>query len=133
MIGLDIASIPIFDSGRERGMGEWRLGDISILGDYDSPPGLEGFDVPKELRVSPRMAWIMGGIIELFKRRPVVDLAACKDCGSCVASCPVQAIDPGTKSIDYEKCIECLCCHEMCMFKAVELKRVNKLMAIIAP
>jgi uncharacterized protein (DUF362 family)/Pyruvate/2-oxoacid:ferredoxin oxidoreductase delta subunit len=133
MLGLDIDSVPIFDSGRERGMGEWRLGAIAILGDYASPPRLRGFDVPKAISVGPRMGRLMGGLVDMFKRRPVVDLSACRDCGSCVASCPVKAIDPAMKSIDYSKCIECLCCHEMCMYKAIELRRVNKLMALIAP
>jgi hypothetical protein len=45
----------------------------------------------------------------------------------------VKAIHPETKAIDYSKCIECLCRHEMCMFKAVEHKRANRLMALIAP
>jgi uncharacterized protein (DUF362 family)/Pyruvate/2-oxoacid:ferredoxin oxidoreductase delta subunit len=133
MLGLDIASVPIFDSGRERGMGEWRLGAVSILGDYASPPRLKGFDVPKEIKVGPRMGKLLGGMVAALKRRPVVDLEICRDCGSCVASCPVKAIHPETKAIDYLKCIECLCCHEMCMFKAVELKRANRLMALIAP
>jgi ferredoxin len=133
MLGLDIASVPIFDSGRARGMGEWRLGAVSILGDYASPPALKGFDVPKEISVGPRMGKVLGGMVDMLKRRPVVDLKLCRNCGSCVASCPVQAIDPATKAIDYSKCIECLCCHEMCMFKAVELRRTNKLMALIAP
>lgn len=40
----------------------------------------------------------------------------------CVESCPVKAIDINTKYIDYT---ECMCCHELCMHKAVELKKDN--------
>jgi Fe-S-cluster-containing hydrogenase component 2 len=43
----------------------------------------------------------------------------------CVESCPVQAIDKETKLINYDKCIECMCCHELCLHKAVQLKKSN--------
>ncbi|MFA7660970.1 MAG: hypothetical protein WCX60_07215 [Anaerovoracaceae bacterium] len=42
-------------------------------------------------------------------------------------SCPVLAIDKETKRIDYEACIACMCCHELCQYKAVELRRDNLL------
>ena len=50
----------------------------------------------------------------------------------CVESCPVKAIDKDTKYIDYTKCIECMCCHELCLHKAVDLKKDNFLADIIA-
>jgi uncharacterized Fe-S center protein len=49
----------------------------------------------------------------------------------CVESCPVQAIDRNTKKIDYSICIECMCCHELCQYKAVKLRRVNPLMEAV--
>ncbi|MBN2460255.1 MAG: DUF362 domain-containing protein [Candidatus Cloacimonetes bacterium] len=51
----------------------------------------------------------------------------CKLCGVCVTSCPVQAIRmEGTGStpvIDYKTCIKCLCCHEVCPYHAVYIKK----------
>jgi uncharacterized Fe-S center protein len=44
----------------------------------------------------------------------------------------MKAIDKDTKQIDYKACIECMCCHELCMYKAVELKKNNILAGIIA-
>mgnify|MGYP002411083792 FL=1 len=49
----------------------------------------------------------------------------------CVESCPVQAIDINTKKINYDKCIECMCCHELCMHEAVDLKKDNIIADII--
>jgi ferredoxin len=129
MLGLDIEELPIFASARERGLGAWRREDIRLLGGFESPPRLRDFDVPKALRVGALAGKAFGGIIGFLKRRPQIDLAACKDCGVCVESCPVNAIDRLTKNIDYAKCIECLCCHELCMHKALELRRANWLMA----
>jgi len=69
--------------------------------------------------------------MNLMKKRPQVVPSASKDCGTCVESCPVGAIDRPTKSIDYSKCIECLCCHESCMHKAVDLRHANRFMALV--
>ena len=57
----------------------------------------------------------------------------CTACGTCVQSCPVQAITIETVStpggqkrrahMDLNKCIRCYCCHELCPYDAVDLKR----------
>jgi ferredoxin len=55
----------------------------------------------------------------------------CKECNTCVESCPVQAIDIRTKRIDYTECIECMCRHELCRYQAVRLKRINPLASLM--
>ncbi len=49
-------------------------------------------------------------------QRPVCDNSACKMCGGCWNYCPARAIKPGGIKIrfDYEKCIRCYCCIEVC-------------------
>ena len=47
MIGLDIVDIPILNAARERNIGQWKLENIQICGDYNSPPELKGFKLPK--------------------------------------------------------------------------------------
>jgi uncharacterized Fe-S center protein len=49
----------------------------------------------------------------------------------CVESCPVEAINQETKKIDYSSCIECMCCHELCLHKAVELRKDNRVADIL--
>jgi uncharacterized protein (DUF362 family)/NAD-dependent dihydropyrimidine dehydrogenase PreA subunit len=55
----------------------------------------------------------------------------CICCGRCVAHCPpkAMAIIDGKVSIDYDKCIRCYCCQELCPENAVHLEesRVLKL------
>ena len=43
----------------------------------------------------------------------------------CVERCPVQAKNKETKQINYSICIECMCCHELFRYKAVQLKIDN--------
>lgn len=106
----------------------------ALLGGWERfarPPLLQGFDVPRAVKVGAIGGKAFGAIISLLKKRPSVDLSACTDCRTCVESCPVGAIDRSTKSIDYSRCIECLCCHELCMQEAVELRHANRLMAFL--
>lgn len=51
----------------------------------------------------------------------------CRLCRVCVDSCPVQAmkLDKGDlhPKIDHEKCIKCMCCHELCPYSVVYVKK----------
>ncbi len=126
MIGLDIEAVPVYDAARERGLGEWKLENIEVTGDYDFPPKLSGFRLPKRFGSSKKRNYgILVRLIDFFRTRPKIDKKICKGCNVCVESCPVQAIDKQTKEINYKICIECMCCHELCMHKAVRLKKDN--------
>lgn len=48
--------------------------------------------------------------------RPAPDMARCELCGLCVKHCPpdVMRIAGDRLHIDYERCIRCFCCHELC-------------------
>ncbi len=134
MIGLNVDNIPILVSARQRKLGEASLSRISILGDYSTPPRLAGFKVPKRLTrlaSSPRTHRLLVTVIELLKVRPRISTRLCRNCNMCVESCPMQAIHPETKAIDYSTCIECMCCHEVCLYQAVKLKRDNPVMELI--
>ncbi|MEQ8199936.1 MAG: DUF362 domain-containing protein [Syntrophomonadaceae bacterium] len=124
MLGMELDDIPILVSARERGLGESDLNRIQISGDYDRPPRLADFKYPKRFRSTKAGNHaVLVRLIDFLKTRPKVNPRLCKACDMCVESCPVQAIDESTKKIDYHKCIECMCCHELCLHQAVELKR----------
>jgi len=48
----------------------------------------------------------------------------CRQCGVCLTSCPVQAISMNNEkmAIDSRKCIECLCCQEVCLYDAINIE-----------
>lgn len=132
MIGLDIKDIPILNAARERNIGNWELENIQVLGDYDYPPELKGFKLPKRFNSKKKQNYIaLIKVIDFLKTRPKIKLSLCKQCNMCVDSCPVQAINKDTKVIDYSKCIECMCCHELCRYKAVELKKDNMIAGLM--
>lgn len=126
MLNMKLQDVPILLTAQKRGIGEARLLNIQIEGDYGSIPSLEGFRLPKRYRTGrKRNHKAVVKVIDFLKARPRIDLKKCKNCNMCVESCPVGAIDRTTKRINYSICIECMCCHELCMHKAVELKRDN--------
>lgn len=49
----------------------------------------------------------------------------CTACKDCVQICPKKAIKiiEGQAKVDYSKCIQCYCCHEVCTYNAINLKR----------
>jgi uncharacterized protein (DUF362 family)/ferredoxin len=53
--------------------------------------------------------------------RPVCDQTLCRMCSKCWTICPAQAIKEktGTIEFDYEKCICCYCCIEVCPYGAL--------------
>lgn len=57
-------------------------------------------------------------------QRPVVTGALCKMCGECAKYCPAKAITDENDQIkfDYDKCIRCYCCIEVCPYGALETK-----------
>ena len=62
---------------------------------------------------------------KLYDQHPVIT-ERCKRFGVCVRSCPVTAISygqDGMPRIDREKCIKCMCCHELCPHSVVEIQK----------
>jgi heterodisulfide reductase subunit A-like polyferredoxin len=132
MIGLDIQAIPIYDAARERNLGESSLDNIQVSGDYNSPPKLPGFKLPKRFGSTKKQNYgVLVKLIDFMRARPRIDRKICKGCNVCVESCPVRAIDKLSKEINYKACIECMCCHELCMHKAVKLQKDNPIAGVM--
>jgi len=131
MIGLDIEDMPVYAAALENGFGKWRESDVEITGDFDSPPRLRGFKVPAMFLGRARKSRIFGRLVDVLKKKPSINIKACKKCRVCENSCPMKAIDIGTFTIDYTKCINCMCCHEMCVYKAIKLVNADPPLKVI--
>lgn len=65
----------------------------------------------------------------VFTPRPIVNSSKCKACGECVRICPAKTISFKTKNekkvawINKKDCIHCYCCHEICPFDSIILKK----------
>jgi uncharacterized protein (DUF362 family)/Pyruvate/2-oxoacid:ferredoxin oxidoreductase delta subunit len=130
LINLDPALVPTSAPGEQAGLGTYHDENIEIVGgnidDYLCPD----FDVVRKPIVSRR-----GGKFSIFIKnhtspRPAIDKMLCNCCGTCVKNCPVtpKAVDwvggdesrPPTHN--YDRCIRCFCCQEMCPLGAISVQ-----------
>jgi uncharacterized protein (DUF362 family)/ferredoxin len=54
-------------------------------------------------------------------QRPVCNASLCRHCGECWRYCPAKAIEQESKGLkfDYDRCIRCYCCIEICPYGAL--------------
>ena len=107
------------------GIGPSTEEEIDIRGEDIEQAKPASFKLPSSYKLNKLLS---GVFIRMFRKfiwsRPYVDFAECSKCSKCIDSCPVKAmklLDDGI-CINYETCINCLCCHELCDNDAVKLK-----------
>lgn len=130
IIGFEPSQIPSIKRSVERGLISGDFDDINILGEQIKDVSVPDFKKPTiDLspsfydRVLPR--FVSKRLIRITKAKPVFDHKVCSGCGVCCKSCPPNAIEmkDGKPCVDLDKCISCFCCHELCIFAAVHIKR----------
>ncbi len=133
IMNLNPVQLPNIKTGIDRGYLDEKL-SIDIIGD-----DLDSFVVKDFKNVPPNNfkpfativpQWLQPTIHRLTTQRPVVSRRKCKGCKKCFDHCPVKAITmtPTKKGgipkakFDYNKCIRCYCCQELCPFGLVRVK-----------
>ncbi len=115
LLGLDPQELLTYNLARQLGFfdGEVHVnGNLHIVDDYRFPE-LNSLSMgPESLNRFMRKYVI---------QKPVVDNDKCKLCGECWKICPAEVISHNTKGIqfDYDKCIRCYCCLEVCLHGAI--------------
>ena len=126
MMGYKDGKVPTTRFAAQRGLGTTRRKDIEIVGEDPANFDLEGFKRPGTTLLNV----IPGPLVKALRPwvwiYPVMSKErGCRGeaCGLCVRSCPVDAIEMTETGpvVDRKKCIECLCCHEVCPENAVEI------------
>jgi uncharacterized protein (DUF362 family) len=102
------------------------LSTITVLGDTLDQLRLKNFRPAKMTDVN---FGLKGGLKRYLKHsltaRPSVDRKLCKLCNACVSHCPPEAmkIEKQKLQIDYDRCIRCFCCQELCPYGALPTKQ----------
>lgn len=126
MIGLDPGLVETIVWGERWGLGT--ATDVELVG--DELPSVPDFVV--ERSHAPTTGRGLGSplVRRLLAPRPFIIRERCTRCGTCVAVCPADpkavAFPRGDKKQvpvhDYQACIRCYCCQEMCPERAIEVK-----------
>ena len=126
LVGLADDAFPLIRAARKMDAFAGRFGQIEVVGGSVDALALHDFVLP----AAAEMQWFRSRIVRrIVKRavaaRPVVDARKCNACGTCVRSCPPEAmkIAGGRVQIDRSACISCFCCQEMCPRQAITVRR----------
>ena len=115
-LGLSPEELPTHRAAEALGLA---AADVEIRGDFRPVAGVR-LPVLAPLTFGPRP------LKRLMRRhlvqRPAADPRLCRMCGECWRLCPAKAITPHDRRIrfDYDRCIRCYCCVEMCPHGALQ-------------
>jgi len=116
MLGIDPYRLPTLRAAAELGVLD---GNPKIIGDFNE---IFDFKLPElsPLTFGPKP--LQKYIRKHFIQRPMVEPEICKMCGECWKICPAKAIAPYEEIIgfDYDRCIRCYCCVEVCPHGALQ-------------
>jgi uncharacterized protein (DUF362 family)/ferredoxin len=115
MIGLDADQLPILRAAREMEGPSPHPEIDGIL------PEVRGLRLPRMTSLIYGPKFLQGLIRRQLLQRPLCDEQLCRMCGECWTICPARAIAPGEKPLhfDYDRCIRCYCCIEVCPLGAI--------------
>lgn len=117
---LGVEQYSVFTNAAARDMG-YIPDDIEVDGEA---PAIDDFRVPDIAPLVFGPERLHGFLRRYLIQRPLPDDSACRLCGECWRYCPAKAISRDSRRIkvDYEKCIRCYCCIEVCPYGALQAK-----------
>ena len=133
LINLDPYKLPFYNVAVERGWIDKDL-PVNVLGEKVESLVVKDYNTVQANEFTPfansMPKWLQAYVQKLTTRRPYVNRKKCKGCKKCFEHCPVKAITmvPTKKGgtpkakFDYNKCIRCFCCQELCPFQLVQVK-----------
>ena len=124
ILGFKNGDIATTELAFQKGLGEKRKDRIIIRGDKLSNLEQLTFSLPSNHILNYIPPILITTLGKLLWVRPKPEQNRCQLCGDCIKNCPTQAMTPdnGFPIIDYEKCINCFCCDEVCPHDAIDQK-----------
>ncbi len=118
MLGVDPERVLTNKVSGERGL---FAGNVDIHGEV---PEVKDFKLPDITSVVFGPKGLHGVMRRHFIQRPISDDRLCRLCGECWKYCPAKAIHHNRNKIDfdYDACIRCYCCIEVCPHGALKVK-----------
>jgi len=111
----------------QRGLGTGKIEEIEILGEKINAVEVRDFKhsaIALGFLRRKLPAFLYAYLQDQLTLIPEIKSKECTECLDCVRICPTGAAKhvPGSAWIDQPLCIHCMCCHEICRYRAVKLK-----------
>jgi len=122
MMGCDPGRLRFLQKAKEKGLGDYDLNKIEVLGELRQLPDFKLPPLGGEAIMNNETIQTM--LLDRTLLRPQIDPELCTACGTCVDQCPMAALSMGEDLplVDADTCITCFCCQEICPEKAIVLK-----------
>lgn len=130
LIHLNPDYVPTIQPAVEWGLGTSSFEDIELVGDALEPLVNKTFDVVRKPVVPVTNTTGISIFKNLVSPRPVIDPLLCNQCGTCNRVCPASPkavgwFDGDRKKVptyQYDRCIRCFCCQELCPEHAISVQ-----------
>jgi uncharacterized protein (DUF362 family)/Pyruvate/2-oxoacid:ferredoxin oxidoreductase delta subunit len=112
-------------AARDKGIGTNRIDDIKFFGENLSSLDIVDFKkVPLASLEFKIPSFIFGSLKDIFATKPSIDYNKCITCKLCMEICPAKAITMKNNKIfmNHRNCIRCFCCQELCPEGAISVK-----------
>lgn len=122
LLGIPRKSIPTNQVALEDGMGS---DSIEIVGESIKASKISSFKLPPASGVSWNLPGFMRKALKnALTSKPWIDDRLCEGCERCAEICPPKALKKSGEGFvfDYEECIRCFCCQEVCSSGAISIK-----------
>ncbi len=126
IIGLKSYQVPTTRIASEAGLGIGWAEMVEIRGERFSDVRINDFELTsnRKFELIPELIWrVIGPFVWV---RPAIDNKKCTKCQTCLNSCPTGALRLGENKVplfNYDLCINCWCCHELCPSKSVYVNK----------
>lgn len=126
LVGFSPEQVWTQDIARKTGREFCTLDEITLLGDPLDSLRPARFRAAKSTDVNFGLPnFLKDPLKNSLTARPVPDMDTCQTCGLCVKHCPPDAMKISEQKlvIDYQRCIRCFCCQELCPYGALMTKQ----------
>ncbi len=128
IMNLDPGLVPTLKSAQVHGLLDPT--QINILGEPLEDCVIEDYDVNRsKVSTTGTQRFYMPLLNHWVTPKPVIEATKCSRCGRCVSICPVTPKALGflkgrmqSPQYNYDRCIRCYCCQEMCPDEAISIK-----------
>ena len=116
--------------GMQSGHGTYLEEEITLLGDPIESFISYNFNINRNPISNVRGAGVFAFDNDAGVPKPYIVNEACKKCGVCIDVCPISpkalSFKDDNKAFppqyDYNRCIRCFCCQELCSYGAIKIK-----------